>query len=86
MELVNKIRGYRTLIVNAVAIIIALLVAVGVLPAAEFAGITEEKVGEGFDALAANVDALVAAIVAILAIINGVMRFLTKGAVGQKIT
>lgn len=84
MKVLEQIRGYRTLIVNGVAMVAALLVAIGILPAAEFAGITPETVGDKFDALAAHVDTFVASSVALLAVVNTVLRFLTKGAVGNK--
>jgi hypothetical protein len=85
MKLLQSIRGYRTIIVNVIAIAVSLLVAIGILPAAEFAGINQETVGDGFDSIAGNVDALVASVLGFLAVVNGALRFLTKGAVGQKI-
>jgi len=85
MKLLQSIRGYRTIIVNVIAIVVSLLVAVGFLPAAEYAGINQETVGDGFDKIAANVDALVASVLSVLAVVNGALRFLTKGAVGQKV-
>ena len=85
MKLLQSIRGYRTVIVNVIAIVVSLLIAVGLLPAAEFAGVNQETVGDGFDKIAANVDALVASVLSVLAVVNGALRFLTKGAVGQKI-
>jgi hypothetical protein len=85
MKLLQSIRGYRTIIVNVIAIAVSLLIAVGLLPAAEFAGVNQETVGDGFDKIAANVDALVASVLSVLAVVNGALRFLTKGAVGQKI-
>jgi hypothetical protein len=85
MKLLQSIRGYRTIIVNVIAIAVSLLVAIGILPAAEYAGINQETVGDGFDSIAANVDALVASVLGFLAVVNGALRFLTKGAVGQKV-
>ena len=85
MKLLQSIRGYRTIIVNVIAIAVSLLVAIGILPAAEYAGINQETVGDGFDSIAGNVDALVASVLGFLAVVNGALRFLTKGAVGQKI-
>lgn len=83
MAILQSLRGYRTLIVNAIAVIVAALVAIGVLPASEFAGITEETVGEQFDNLAAHVDAIIASVLAILAFVNGALRFFTKTPVGH---
>lgn len=84
MKFLSTIRGYRTLIVNGVAMVVALMVGVGFLPAAEFAGVTPETVGDKFDTIAAHVDTFVASVVALLAMVNTVLRFFTKGAVGNK--
>jgi Mg2+/Co2+ transporter CorB len=84
MEFLAKIKGYRTLIVQGVAIVVAALTALGAIPVAQFAGITPETVGVQFDTFSGAIDAAVASVVALMALISAALRFLTKGPVGSK--
>jgi len=77
-QFLAAIRGWRTLVIQAVTLFVALGVASGVIPAAEVAGVTEASVGESFDTIATNVDIIIASIMGILAIVNTVVRFFTK--------
>lgn len=84
MEFLNVIKGYRTLIANGAALVVAGLIAIGVLPAAELAGVTPEVVGAEFDKVVAAVDNAIAGVMALGALIGVYLRFLTKGPVGGK--
>lgn len=82
--ILGSIKGYRTLIANGAALVIAALVALGVLPAAEFVGVTPEVVGAEFDKVSGSVDTAIAAILALGGIVGGYLRIITKGPVGAK--
>ena len=83
MGIMKSIRGYRTLVVQVATMIIGLLVAFGVLPASEWAGVTQETAGEYFDYVAGSIDALIGSIMVIIGIVNTWLRFITKGRVGD---
>lgn len=73
----SNLTGYRTLIVQAIVAATGILVALGVLPAADVAGITTEAVGD-------KVDTVIGAVLILSAIVGTAMRFMTKGKVGAK--
>jgi len=84
MDILAKIKGYRTLIVQGIAMVAAALTALGVIPAAELAGLTPEAVGAQFDTVSGAFDAAVAGVLGLVAVLNVYLRFLTKGPVGSK--
>lgn len=84
IKILASLRGYRTLLAQGVSIVVAALAAFGLIPVAEVAGLTPEKVGADFDQVAGSMDAVVASVMTIGAIINTYLRFGTKGPVGAK--
>jgi Mg2+/Co2+ transporter CorB len=75
----NALKGYRTLIVNAVAVVVGLLVAFGVLSPADAAGFSPDAVGAKFDAI-------VAAIMTLLGAVNMLLRLITNTKAGRQPT
>lgn len=73
--MLSQLKGYRTVIVNVVVAVMGILVAFGVIPAAE--SVSPEVVGT-------NVDAFIGAIATIFGIVNVILRVFTNTPVGSK--
>lgn len=76
-EFFNSLKGFRTIIVQAIIALVGVLVAVGVIPASEAAGITQEYVSQQFDTILGGAISLVATL-------GVLMRLVTNTPVGKK--
>lgn len=88
MSFLQKLKGYRTLIVNGIAFVAALLVATGVItvdqvPDANAVADHAEAVANAADHLNDSA-ALAAGIAAGLALVNVVLRLVTTTPMGKK--
>lgn len=83
MNILTKIRGYRTVIIQAATMVIGLLVLFGLLPAAQWAGVTPEVAGQYFDSVATAIDTAIGSVMVLLGIVNTWLRLITKGPVGK---
>lgn len=74
-DFLKNLKGFRTLIVQGVVALAGILVAFGVIPASDMAGITTENVASQFDAIVGSIAILLAAI-------NSVLRLFTTTPLG----
>jgi hypothetical protein len=72
-----SLKGYRTIIVNAVFALVGVFIALGILPASEAMGVTQEVIAN-------NVDALIGGLGVVAAVVNVALRFVTNTPVRKK--
>jgi hypothetical protein len=77
IEFLNGLKGFRTLIVQAVVALVGVLVALNVIPATEALVLTPEYIAEQFNVILGGAIALVSAIAVL-------MRLITKTPVGKQ--
>lgn len=75
MNFLDKLKGYRTLIVQAVTIGASIAIALGVLPAAKLAGVTS-------DSVAATFDQVLGAVGVVYGLVNAALRLFTTTPAG----
>lgn len=73
--MLSNLKGYRTVIVNGVVALAGVLVAFGLIPAAETVSA---------DQVASSVDALIGGITVAIAVVNFVLRAVTNTSIGAK--
>jgi len=78
-EFLASLKGYKTILVNAVFALVGVLIALGILPASEAMGVTQE-------AIAQNVDTLIGGLGVAAAVINVVLRLVTNSPAGKKVS
>lgn len=76
-KFLDSLKGYRTVIINGILALVSVLVAFGVLSAADAAGITQETVANQFDLILGGAGALIGAV-------NILLRLVTNTPVGSK--
>jgi len=76
-KFLESLKGYRTIIVNAVFALVGVLIALGVIPASEAMGITQEMIAQ-------NVDTLIGGLGVAGAAINIVLRLVTSTKAGSQ--
>jgi hypothetical protein len=76
-EFLAGLKGYRTILVNAVFALVGVLIALGILPASEAMGVTQEMIAN-------NVDTLIGGLGVAAAAINVVLRLVTSTPAGSK--
>lgn len=76
-KILNSLKGYRTIIVQAVLALLGVLVALGIVSASDAAGITAESIGQQFDTA-------VGGAIVITSVIGLLMRLVTNTPVGKK--
>lgn len=75
MNILENLKGYRTIVVNVTVAILGLLVALGIIPVAET--ISAEQVSS-------NIDAVFGAVAVVTGAVNVVLRVFTNTPVGEK--
>jgi len=78
-KFLDGLKGYRTLIVNAVLALVGVLVALGVIPASEAMGVTQEVIAQ-------NIDTLIGGLGVAAALVNVVLRLVTSTPAGKKVS
>lgn len=76
-KFLDSLKGYRTILVNTVFAFVGVLIVLGVIPASEAAGITQESI-------AANIDMLIGGLGVAGAAVNIVLRLVTNTPAGSK--
>lgn len=76
-DFLASLKGYRTIIVNTLFAFVGVLVLVGVIPASQAAGVTQEV-------LAQNVDAVIGGLGVVGAAVNIVLRLMTSTKAGPQ--
>jgi len=76
-KIFESLKGYRTLIVNAILALVGIFVALGVLSPSEAAGVTQESVS-------ANLDAIIGALGIAGAAVNILLRLVTNTKAGKQ--
>lgn len=76
-KFLESLKGYRTIIVNAIFAFVGVLIALNVIPASEAAGVTQESIAQ-------NVDTLIGALGIAGAAINVFLRLRTDTKAGKQ--
>ncbi len=76
-EILNGLKGFRTIIVQAILALVGVLVALNVIPATDAAHLTSEYISNQFDVILGGAISLVATI-------GVLMRLVTSTPVGKK--
>ncbi len=77
IKFLEALKGYRTIIVNAIFAIVGLLVVLNVIPASEAAGVTQEAISK-------NVDLVIGALGMLGAVVNILLRLVTDTKAGKQ--
>jgi len=76
-EFLASLKGYRTILINAVLALVGVLVALGVIPASQAVGVTQEMLSQ-------NIDALIGGLGVAGAAVNILLRLVTTTPAGKQ--